>query len=111
MRERSRKARRTSIGRAPRWRSSGWCARSIPFPVASTTIRGAGLRVWRAKAVHGAQQQPGRVIEAVEPGIVVACGKGALLILELQRAGGKRLSAAEFLRGSDLLPGEGLGTA
>ncbi len=38
-------------------------------------------------------------------GVVVACGQGALRLTELQRAGGKRLAAADFLRGFDLKPG------
>jgi methionyl-tRNA formyltransferase len=36
----------------------------------------------------------------------VACGEGALLVTELQRPGGKRLRAAEFLRGFALSAGE-----
>jgi methionyl-tRNA formyltransferase len=34
--------------------------------------------------------------------LVVACGENALAIMQLQRAGGKRLSAADFLRGRAL---------
>jgi methionyl-tRNA formyltransferase len=42
----------------------------------------------------------------VEPaGIVVACGTDALRIMELQRAGGKRLAARAFLAGSRLASG------
>jgi methionyl-tRNA formyltransferase len=41
-------------------------------------------------------------------GIVVATGDGALRLLELQRAGGKRLAAASFLTGAALQPGERL---
>jgi methionyl-tRNA formyltransferase len=78
-----------------------------PFPVASTKWRGELLRVWRARAVqeHGA---PGR-IEGTDGGILVGCGSGALLIQELQRAGGKPMLAAEFLRGVTLARGEFLG--
>ena len=38
-------------------------------------------------------------------GMVVRCGQGALRLTELQRAGGKRLPAADFLRGFDVKPG------
>lgn len=38
-------------------------------------------------------------------GIVVACGTGALRLTELQKAGGKRLPAKQFLAGSVVLPG------
>jgi methionyl-tRNA formyltransferase len=41
--------------------------------------------------------------------MLVGCGSGALLIQELQRAGSKRMSAADFLRGVELAPGEILG--
>jgi methionyl-tRNA formyltransferase len=79
-----------------------------PFPVASTSWRGERLRVWRARAVqeHGT---PGR-IEGTDGGILVGCGSGALLVQELQRAGGKPMSAADFLRGVAVAPGEILGT-
>ena len=42
-------------------------------------------------------------------GVTVACGQGALRLTTLQRPGGKRLSAADFLRGFDLQPGMQLG--
>jgi methionyl-tRNA formyltransferase len=79
-----------------------------PFPVASTSWRGELLRVWRARAIqkHG---RPGR-IDGTDGGILVGCGSGTLLIQELQRAGGKPMSAADFLRGAALAPGEILGT-
>ncbi len=80
-----------------------------PFPVASTSLRGALLRVWRASAVVQRQDTPGRVIETSDAGILVGCGSGALLLQELQRAGGRPLPAADFLRGIPLAPGEILG--
>jgi methionyl-tRNA formyltransferase len=39
-------------------------------------------------------------------GIVVGCGKGVLRITELQKAGGKRMSARDFLAGNPVKPGE-----
>jgi methionyl-tRNA formyltransferase len=79
-----------------------------PSPGASTQLRGSALKLWRAELVV-ARGAPGRVLEASPTGIVVACGEGALRVTELQRAGGKRLVAAEFLRGHALAPGEQLG--
>jgi len=79
-----------------------------PFPIANTSWRGESLRVWRACAVAQESGPPGR-IEATAGGILVGCGSGALLIQELQRAGSKRMSAADFLRGVELAPGEILG--
>lgn len=52
---------------------------------------------------------PGTVLAADRQGIVVACGRGALRILELQREGGKRLTAEHFLQGHPLPPGMRLG--
>lgn len=79
-----------------------------PFPGAHTTHAGETIKVWAAEALPG----NGRAGEAlaVEPeGITVACGEGALRLKVLQRAGGKRLPAADFLRGFALAPGEVLG--
>ena len=58
---------------------------------------GEPLKIWRARVVDGSGA-PGTVLRA-ERELVVGCGEGALRIVELQRAGGKRLAAAEFLRG------------
>ena len=48
---------------------------------------------------------PGEVLSADKNGIVIACGQNALRILELQREGGRRLGAAEFLAGHALKAG------
>jgi methionyl-tRNA formyltransferase len=74
-----------------------------PSPGASTMLQGERLKIWRARttADRGA---PGSVVAAGDE-LVVACGDGALAITELQRAGGKALPAAEFLRGRALSPG------
>lgn len=75
-----------------------------PFPGASTTLDGVQVKIWQAVAVPETAA-PGTVISADRKGIVVACGEGALRLGELQKAGGKRLSAAQFLAGNALLPG------
>jgi methionyl-tRNA formyltransferase len=80
-----------------------------PFPVASTNWRGASLRIWRACAVAHQAGAAGHVIEIANGGILVGCGSGAVLIQELQRAGGKPMLVADFLRGVTLGPGEILG--
>lgn len=81
-----------------------------PSPGAQSTLRGEALKLWRARCVAGGAT-PGEVIAAGAAGIVVACGQGALEVQELQRAGGKRLAAAEFLRGFPVASGERLGAA
>lgn len=77
----------------------------IPFPVAFTVLRGESLRIWRAAAVAGSGQA-GEILSVGLDGIVVACGSGALRIEEMQKAGGKRLNAANFLQGSPLQAGD-----
>jgi len=78
-----------------------------PLPGATATIKGVGLKIWRAR-VSPAEGAPGAILEAGAKGIVVACGTGSLCVLELQRAGGKRLAAAQFLAGFPLAAGERL---
>jgi methionyl-tRNA formyltransferase len=43
------------------------------------------------------------------PALTVACGQGAVELVELQRAGKRPMAAAEFLRGFPLPPGVRLG--
>jgi methionyl-tRNA formyltransferase len=80
-----------------------------PTPGAHTLWNRSLLKVWRARVEVGAVADPGIVTAADAGGIVVACGAEALRILELQRAGGKRLAAPAFLAGCDLVPGARLG--
>ena len=54
--------------------------------------------------------RPGQILSTNASGIVVACADGALRLTELQRPGGKRLVARDFLRGFPLQPGQRLGT-
>jgi methionyl-tRNA formyltransferase len=79
-----------------------------PFPGCHTTLRSEPLKVWRA-ACAGGQGAPGQVLRADEAGIVVACGRDALRLDELQRAGGKRVDAAQFVRGTAIGTNDVLG--
>jgi methionyl-tRNA formyltransferase len=63
------------------------------------------LKIWRAELADG-NGAAGEIISAGKNGIMVACGDGALRITELQREGGKRLSAEQFLAGFPLAAGE-----
>ena len=78
-----------------------------PFPGAQTQLRGENLKLWTAQATDQ-QGESGTILAADKIGIVVACGQGALRITELQRAGSKRVTAAQFLTGCELKPGERL---
>jgi methionyl-tRNA formyltransferase len=67
------------------------------------------LKIWQVEIAENISGAPGEILQADKSGIVIACGKGALRILSLQREGGRRLNAAEFLAGNPLKPGETLG--
>jgi methionyl-tRNA formyltransferase len=74
-----------------------------PLPGAYGLLDGEPAKIWRADVVDGAGQ-PGDVLE-ISDHIVIACGESALAVSELQRAGGRRLSTKEFLRGHRLSAG------
>jgi len=76
-----------------------------PFPGGVVALDGAAIKLWKGIAEAGSGE-PGTIIEASESGVVVACGEGRLRLLELQKPGGKRLAAADFLRGLTLAPGQ-----
>ena len=74
-----------------------------PWPVAYTRYLDEPLRVWRARPLDSSGEGlPGTVLAAGREGIDVATGGGTLRILELQPAGGRVLSAADFANGRDL---------
>lgn len=84
-----------------------------PFPgmtVPLTTDAGSEtLKIWQAVAEPLASPAvPGIVLSADASGVRVACGEGQLCLTQLQRPGGKRLSAADFLRGCPLQAGQRL---
>jgi methionyl-tRNA formyltransferase len=79
-----------------------------PWPCAFTTWPGGVLRVWRARVVEGTGPA-GIVLSAGDTGVTVAAGGGAVCLLEVQSEGGRRMTAAEFLRGHPLREGQRLG--
>ncbi len=68
-----------------------------PRPVATAQCEGETLRLWHARA-HPLEEpaEPGRVLSADVTGLWVACGSGQVQITELQRPGGRRMSARDF---------------
>jgi len=76
-----------------------------PFPGAAARLHGNPIKVWRTE-VDSTVAEPGTVMAADKRGIVVACGDGALRLIELQKAGGKRLPAAQFLAGTPIATGD-----
>ena len=81
-----------------------------PVPGARTHMLAEPVKVWRAHCAQGTGM-PGTVLEAGAGGVKIACGKDALTITELQRAGATRLGAAEFLRGFPIQAGARFGSA
>jgi len=68
-----------------------------PWPVAEAVVDGETLRVWRAENRGPGAWDPGRILAATRDGIDIACADGVLRLLEVQRAGGRRISAADYL--------------
>lgn len=66
-----------------------------PWPVAEGDVAGETLRIWAARAIEGSGA-PGSVLGMSREGIDIACGEGALRVTALQRAGGKRITAADY---------------
>ncbi len=78
-----------------------------PWPVAFGGLGGTRVQIWRVETGPNSTLQPGEIRVDADT-LTVGCGAGeSLSILELQRAGGRRLQAAEFLRGVAIAPGEG----
>jgi methionyl-tRNA formyltransferase len=75
-----------------------------PFPGTHAEVNGVTIKIWGAQALDaGSGALEGQVLAAdAQHGIVVACKEGTLRLTELQKPGGKRLPAAEFLKGFPL---------
>ena len=69
-----------------------------PFPGACFMLAGESVKLWRAALLPDVQGRPGEVLAAVDGRLVVACGDGALSLLQLQRPGGRRIDAAALLQ-------------
>jgi methionyl-tRNA formyltransferase len=83
-----------------------------PWPVAYTYFRGQRLRIWKATPWTDSATRlppPGTLQVADRNLLVGAAHNTALLLLELQAEGRKRMSAADFLNGMRVTSGERLG--
>jgi methionyl-tRNA formyltransferase len=81
-----------------------------PFPGANSPLDGETVKLWAAHVAPGpAGAAPGTVVSADAGGVAVAAADATVVLTELQRPGGKRLPAADFLRGFDLKPGQVFG--
>jgi methionyl-tRNA formyltransferase len=86
-----------------------------PFPGASTALQGEAIKVWGYEIDSYSRlsnERCGQILASGPEGVTVACGEGgALRLTTLQRAGGKRLPVADFLRGFPLPVGQVLGAS
>ena len=79
-----------------------------PWPSAYTLLSGKTLKLWKVRAVDGSGKA-GSVIGIDKESFTIACGEGAIEVLEVQLEGKKRMSAGDFLKGSTLNIGQELG--
>jgi methionyl-tRNA formyltransferase len=71
-----------------------------PFPGACGDMQGTLIKFWQAQVLDSwVEAVPGTILHVGAEGIDVACGQGLLRLTELQKAGGKRLAARDFLAG------------
>jgi len=76
-----------------------------PFPGASSTLSGQSLKFWRARPLakeledqYPGSHRPGSIIGKSKDGFVVWCKDSALEVLEIQKPGGRRTSAAQWIQ-------------
>ena len=76
-----------------------------PFPGASSTLSGQSFKFWRARPLAKAladqyqgSHHPGSIVGKSKDGFVVWCKDGALEVLEIQKPGGRRTSAAQWIQ-------------
>ncbi|MGA3228763.1 MAG: methionyl-tRNA formyltransferase, partial [Candidatus Binatus sp.] len=82
-----------------------------PWPVARTRLGADEVLIWRAAVEDpgSSGHAPGTIV-SVKPNPVVQCGTGQIRLIEVQGAGRKRMSAADFLRGKRVEAGARFGT-
>lgn len=76
-----------------------------PWPGAFGRLQGRVLKIHAARAVEGSGV-PGCILRTDADGFVIACGSGALQILELQAEGRRRMTARDFLCGAGIAQGD-----
>ena len=79
----------------------------IPWPCASTELGGKKVKVFKTKLGRETNAEAGTILTAGKQGLEIACGDGySLWILEMQAEGGKRMMAADYLRGHPIETGK-----
>lgn len=78
-----------------------------PWPICWTSYRDKDLRILHSNiSILDHSAEPGEVIQISPKGISVACGEGAISLTNMQKPGGKVLTANEFLNGQNVMIGE-----
>jgi methionyl-tRNA formyltransferase len=78
-----------------------------PFPGATSSLSGESVKIWKARAEDAAPAgTSGQVRSVSADGVRVQTGEGVLVLMEMQRSGGKRLAVSDFLRGFPITPGQ-----
>jgi len=67
-----------------------------PVPGASFDLDREIIKCWQAEPVDDGEGPTGTILSAGKDGVVVACAGGALRLIEIQRPGRRRVTAAEF---------------
>ena len=78
-----------------------------PFPGATAVMRGEVIKLWAAEVLGAPPKgiSPGQVLAAGPSGVDIATPDAVLRVTRLQKAGGKALDVADFLRGFEITPG------
>lgn len=81
-----------------------------PWPSAQTTLQESRIKVFKPVQVHIDQsQEPGTILSVKPEGILVAAGRGAVLIQEIQGAGSRRMPVSAYILGKTILAGARFG--
>lgn len=75
-----------------------------PVPGAEGLIGEETIKIWEAEPVHGVGGPAGSVLRAEGSELIVACGSGSVRLNVLQRPGGRKMGAGDFMRGKPLNP-------
>ena len=74
-----------------------------PFPGSTSNLHGEQFKLWNSclpsKVQTRQDAHPGQLLGFSEGGVYVQCGKGVIEILEMQKPGGKKISAAQCIPG------------
>ncbi|OPJ56906.1 methionyl-tRNA formyltransferase [Alkalithermobacter paradoxus] len=83
-----------------------------PWPSSFTSYKGNMMKIWKSTALDNEKtsKQPGTIIKVSDEGIYVACGRGILVVEEIQMPGKKRVKVQEYIKGNtiekDIILGE-----